>query len=66
MNNRRDFIKNTMMAGIGVTVLGKDSVIDNEYKKLKKSPQEKYDKESRGNQKNHSWRGRNCRALLCL
>jgi monoamine oxidase len=39
MNNRRDFIKKTMMAGIGVTVLG-DSVIDNEYKKLKTSPQE--------------------------
>ena len=36
MNNRRDFIKNTMMAGIGVTVLGKDSGIDT---RLKKSPQ---------------------------
>ena len=40
MNNRRDFIKNTVMAGIGVKVLGKDSVVDDEYKKLKKSPQE--------------------------
>src|SRR6266498_1884619 len=27
MNNRRDFIKNTVMAGIGVTVLGKDNEV---------------------------------------
>ena len=40
MSRRRDFIKNTVMAGIGVTVLGKDGIIDNEDKKLKKSPQE--------------------------
>ena len=48
MNNRRDFIKNTVMAGIGVTVLGKDSVIDDEYKKLKEGPQRQYDKEIQG------------------
>src|SRR4026209_2870075 len=35
MNNRRDFIKNTVMAGIGATVLGKDSAIENEYNELK-------------------------------
>ena len=29
MSNRRDFIKNTMMAGIGATVLKHDAVIDN-------------------------------------
>ena len=39
MNNRRDFIKNTVMAGIGATVLGKDGVIENEYN-LKESSQE--------------------------
>src|SRR4029079_18258975 len=28
MNSRRDFIKNTVMAGIGVSVLGNDSTMD--------------------------------------
>jgi monoamine oxidase len=32
MNNRRDFIKNTMIAGIGVSVLGKDNVTDTKIK----------------------------------
>src|SRR3984893_12479704 len=40
MNNRRDFIKKTMMGGIGGTVLGKDRVMNDEYKKLKKNPQQ--------------------------
>src|SRR6185503_19928000 len=40
MNNRRDFIKNTVMTGIGVTVLGKDSLIEDEYKNLKRDPKE--------------------------
>src|SRR5688500_504134 len=37
MSNRRDFSKNTVMTGIGVTALGKDGLIENEYKKIKKS-----------------------------
>src|SRR6476659_236165 len=36
MNNRRDFIKNSVMAGFGVTVLAKDSAIDKEDKKTQK------------------------------
>jgi monoamine oxidase len=51
MNNRRDFIKNTVMAGIGATVLGKDRAIDNEYKKLKKSPGENKIKDPRTTKK---------------
>src|ERR1700704_3076228 len=47
MTDRRDFIKNTMLAGLGVTVLGKNSAIDNEYKKLQESP-EKYSIKNRG------------------
>ncbi|MEO5984588.1 MAG: FAD-dependent oxidoreductase [Ferruginibacter sp.] len=39
MNNRRNFIKNTVMTGIGATVLGKDIVIKNEDK-LKQKPRE--------------------------
>jgi monoamine oxidase len=39
MNNRRDFIKNSVMAGLGVSVLGKDSVIDREEKDTKKFAQ---------------------------
>ena len=40
MNNRRDFIKNTVMTGIGATVLGKDVVTGKENINLKNIPEE--------------------------
>jgi monoamine oxidase len=38
MNNRRDFIKNTVMAGIGTAVLGKNRVIENPGENMIKNP----------------------------
>src|SRR6185436_18098365 len=38
MNNRRDFIKNTVLAGIGTTVLGKNSVIEIPRENIIKNP----------------------------
>src|ERR1700704_2622180 len=64
MTDRRDFIKNTMLAGLGVTVLGKNSAIDNEYKKLKESP-EKYSIKNRGVTKKVIVAGAGISGLCC-